>query len=220
MENASVPFDLRLLRPEESWELLQKRVFGEEHCPDELKDVGAKIAQKCDGLPLVLDLIDGVISMMENKEALWLEVLNNLSFFIFMDEEEVMKVGSKESKIDRKGTLIDTLLNEIGMLVHLRCLIIPKAKALPPSFSNLCNLETLEVIANESFPMLEELEIKYYNKITEIPESFGDIASLKLISMWENVTTRTKALAMMGILNHEGPRALLQMAIVNTIHTL
>ncbi|PHT61788.1 hypothetical protein T459_34372 [Capsicum annuum] len=79
-------------RPEESWELLYKRVFGEEHCPDELKDVGAKIAQKCDGLPLVLDLIDGVISRMEKKEALWLEVLNNLSFFIFMDEEEVMKV--------------------------------------------------------------------------------------------------------------------------------
>ncbi|PHT82321.1 hypothetical protein T459_15336 [Capsicum annuum] len=42
--------------------------------------------------------------------------------------------------------LTDTVLNEIGMLVHLRCLRIPmKAKALPPSFSNLCNLETLEV---------------------------------------------------------------------------
>ncbi|PHT48669.1 hypothetical protein CQW23_12877 [Capsicum baccatum] len=88
----SDPLDLRLLRPEESWELLEKRVFGEEHCPDELKDVGEKIAQKCDGLPLVLDLIGGVISRKERKEALWLEVLNNLSSFIFKDEEEVMKV--------------------------------------------------------------------------------------------------------------------------------
>ncbi|PHU18407.1 hypothetical protein BC332_14102 [Capsicum chinense] len=88
----SDPLDLRLLRLEESWELLEKRAFGEEHCPDELKDVGEKIAQKCDGLPLVLDLIGGVISRKENKEALWLEVLNNLSSFIFNDEEEVMKV--------------------------------------------------------------------------------------------------------------------------------
>ncbi|KAM3345155.1 putative late blight resistance protein R1A-3 [Capsicum galapagoense] len=88
----SAPLDLRLLRPEESWELLEKRVFGEDHCPDELKDVGEKIARKCDGLPLVLDLIGGVISRKENKEALWLEVLNNLSSFIFNDEEEVMKV--------------------------------------------------------------------------------------------------------------------------------
>ncbi|PHT28024.1 hypothetical protein CQW23_32380 [Capsicum baccatum] len=88
----SAPLDLRMLRPEESWELLEKRIFGEEHCPNELKDVGEKIAQKCDGLPLVLDLIGGVISRMEKKKALWLEVLNNLSSFIFKDEEEVMKV--------------------------------------------------------------------------------------------------------------------------------
>ncbi|PHT48991.1 hypothetical protein CQW23_13199 [Capsicum baccatum] len=88
----SAPLDLRMLRPEESWELLEKRIFGEEHCPNELKDVGEKIAQKCDGLPLVLDLTGGVISRMEKKEALWLEVLNNLSSFIFKDEEEVMKV--------------------------------------------------------------------------------------------------------------------------------
>ncbi|KAF3672213.1 hypothetical protein FXO38_06191 [Capsicum annuum] len=88
----SDPFDLRLLSLEESWELLEKRVFGEECCHDELKDVGDKIAQKCGGLPLVLDLVDGVISRKEKKEALWLEVLNNLSFFCFKDEDEVMKV--------------------------------------------------------------------------------------------------------------------------------
>ncbi|KAL3369414.1 hypothetical protein AABB24_009984 [Solanum stoloniferum] len=88
----SDPLYLRLLRSEESWELLEKRVFGEECCPDELKDVGKKIARNCDGLPLVLDLIGGVISMMEKKEALWVEVLNNLSSFIFKDEEEVVKV--------------------------------------------------------------------------------------------------------------------------------
>ncbi|MCD7473063.1 hypothetical protein HAX54_014648 [Datura stramonium] len=88
----SDPLYLRLLRPEESWELLEKRVFGEECCPDELLDVGEKIARKCDGLPLVLDLIGGVIARKEKKEALWLEVLNNMKSFIFKDEEEVMKV--------------------------------------------------------------------------------------------------------------------------------
>ncbi|XP_049354805.1 putative late blight resistance protein homolog R1A-3 [Solanum verrucosum] len=88
----SDPLYLRLLRSEESWELLEKRVFGEERCPDELKDVGEKIARKCDGLPLVLDLIGGVISRKEKKEALWHEVLDNLSSFIFKDEEEVAKV--------------------------------------------------------------------------------------------------------------------------------
>ncbi|XP_047260100.1 toMV resistance protein Tm-2(2)-like, partial [Capsicum annuum] len=45
----SDPLDLQLLRPEESWELFEKRVLGEERFPNELKDVGEKIAKKCDG---------------------------------------------------------------------------------------------------------------------------------------------------------------------------
>ncbi|KAL3338057.1 hypothetical protein AABB24_030308 [Solanum stoloniferum] len=298
----SDPLYLRLLRLEESWELLEKRVFGEERCPDELMDVGEKIAQKCDGLPLVLDLIGGVISKKEKKEALWLEVLNNLSSFIFKDEEEVVKViqlsydhlsdhvkpclvflasypkgkdiwiselkdlwiahglveqiemksaeevvdelissslvipfdnsickihdlvhdfcyikSRKEKLFDFIGgsnapsssssdrmpcgivlfdpkmknpcvkhllslkvsnyclshkshlkhlrllksldlyniTLTDSLLNEIGMLVHLKSLIFKtKVKALPPSFSNLCNLEILVNNEEESFTSL------------------------------------------------------------------
>ncbi|WMV47045.1 hypothetical protein MTR67_040430 [Solanum verrucosum] len=49
--------------------------------------------------------------------------------------------------LDLQGiTLPDSLLNEIGMLVHLKYLIIQtKAKSLPPSFSNLYSLEILVV---------------------------------------------------------------------------
>uniref|UniRef100_M1BMV4 NBS-LRR root-knot nematode resistance protein n=1 Tax=Solanum tuberosum TaxID=4113 RepID=M1BMV4_SOLTU len=49
--------------------------------------------------------------------------------------------------LDLQGiTFPDSLLNEIGMLVHLKYLIIQtKAKALTPSFSNLCSLEILAV---------------------------------------------------------------------------
>ncbi|KAL3333922.1 hypothetical protein AABB24_030605 [Solanum stoloniferum] len=86
------PLNLRLLRSEESWELLEKRAFGNESCPDELMDVGKEIAEDCKGLPLVADLIAGVIAGREKKKSVWLEVLNNLHSFIFKNEVEVMKV--------------------------------------------------------------------------------------------------------------------------------
>ncbi|KAM3267510.1 hypothetical protein P3S67_032266 [Capsicum chacoense] len=57
------PLNLRLLKPEESWELLEKRAFGKESFPVEILDVGKEIAQNCKGLPLVADLIAGVISV-------------------------------------------------------------------------------------------------------------------------------------------------------------
>ncbi|KAK6785863.1 hypothetical protein RDI58_014388 [Solanum bulbocastanum] len=86
------PLNLRLLRSEESWELLEKRAFGNESCPNELMDIGKEIAKNCKGLPLVADLIAGVIAGREKKKSVWLEVVNNLHSFIFKNEVEVMKV--------------------------------------------------------------------------------------------------------------------------------
>ncbi|KAG5598782.1 hypothetical protein H5410_030152 [Solanum commersonii] len=86
------PLNLRLLRPEESWELLEKRAFGKESCPDELFDVGKEIAENCKGLPLVADLIAGVIAGLAKKKTVWLEVRNDLNSFILNSEVEVLKV--------------------------------------------------------------------------------------------------------------------------------
>ncbi|XP_075105234.1 putative disease resistance RPP13-like protein 3 isoform X1 [Nicotiana tabacum] len=91
-QHHSDPLDLRLLRLAESMELLEKRVFGKESFPDELLDVGKEIVQNCKGLPLVVDLIAGVIARKEKKRSVWLDVLNNLHSFIFKKEVEVMKV--------------------------------------------------------------------------------------------------------------------------------
>ncbi|OIT07262.1 PREDICTED: putative late blight resistance protein homolog R1B-23 [Nicotiana attenuata] len=88
----SDPLDLRWLRPEESWELLEKKVFGKESCPSELLDVGKEIVRNCKRLPLVVDLIAGVIVGKEKKRSVWLEVRNNLNSFIFQKEENVMNV--------------------------------------------------------------------------------------------------------------------------------
>ncbi|PHU13902.1 hypothetical protein BC332_15107, partial [Capsicum chinense] len=76
----------------ESWELLEKRAFGNDSCPDELLEVGREIARNCKGLPLVADLIAGVIVGREKKKTAWLEIRNNLNSFILNSEVEVMKV--------------------------------------------------------------------------------------------------------------------------------
>ncbi|KAM3267212.1 hypothetical protein P3S67_032623 [Capsicum chacoense] len=86
------PLNLRLLGPEECWELIEKRAFGKESCPDELLDVGKEIAGNCKELPLVADLIAGVIAGREKEKSVWLEVRNNLNSFILNTEVDVMKV--------------------------------------------------------------------------------------------------------------------------------
>ncbi|KAK4716394.1 hypothetical protein R3W88_014732 [Solanum pinnatisectum] len=59
-----------LLRSEESWGLFEERVLGNKRCLDELLDVGKEIAQNCEGLPLVVDLIAEVIERKEKNKKL------------------------------------------------------------------------------------------------------------------------------------------------------
>ena len=55
-------------RSEESWELLEERVLGNKSCLYELLDVGKEIAQNCKGLPLVVDLIVGVLARKKKRK--------------------------------------------------------------------------------------------------------------------------------------------------------
>ncbi|CDP15850.1 unnamed protein product [Coffea canephora] len=74
--------NLRELTKEESWELLQKKVFGEADCPQPLRMLeahcpplrmlGEKIARNCKGLPLTIVIIAGILSTIEDEA--WSEV--------------------------------------------------------------------------------------------------------------------------------------------------
>ncbi|XP_009588613.1 putative late blight resistance protein homolog R1A-3 [Nicotiana tomentosiformis] len=72
------PYFLPFLTPEESWELLQKKVFPKESCPPELYLLGQSAAEKCKGLPLVIILMAGIISRKKMEASWWLEVSNAL----------------------------------------------------------------------------------------------------------------------------------------------
>uniref|UniRef100_A0A1U7VM67 Late blight resistance protein homolog R1B-17 n=1 Tax=Nicotiana sylvestris TaxID=4096 RepID=A0A1U7VM67_NICSY len=145
----SDPLDLRLLKLEESWELLEKKVFGKESCPDELVDVGIEIVQNCKRLPLVVDLVAGVIAGKEMKRSVWLEVRNDLNSFIFQKEEDVMRVIALSY-----DHLPDPLKS---CLIHLAS--FPKDEAIP-----VRNLEILWLA--EGF--LEQREMKSVEKLFEI----------------------------------------------------
>ncbi|KAL2551582.1 putative late blight resistance protein-like protein R1B-17 [Forsythia ovata] len=74
---------LPFLTKDECWELLQRKVFQDKNCPQELVDIGKQIATNCDGLPLAVVVIAGVLANMEKKEHLWQKVARNLSLHIF-----------------------------------------------------------------------------------------------------------------------------------------
>ncbi|CDP19488.1 unnamed protein product [Coffea canephora] len=80
---------LRHLTDEESWKLLQKKVFGKEGFPPTLGKVGSQIANLCRGLPLTVVLVAGILS--NTMEDCWEEVAQSLNSSIVLDDEYCMK---------------------------------------------------------------------------------------------------------------------------------
>ncbi|XP_019158683.1 PREDICTED: disease resistance protein RPP13-like [Ipomoea nil] len=76
------PHRLKFLEHKESWELLEKKVFREERCPDDLKEYGEEIARKCDGLPLVVVIIAGILLGKSKTRFEWRNVANSLIDFL------------------------------------------------------------------------------------------------------------------------------------------
>ncbi|KAL3509029.1 hypothetical protein ACH5RR_028430 [Cinchona calisaya] len=59
------PHNLHSLTDGESWELLQRKVFGKEDCPQAMHELGMEIAKSCKGLPLTLVTIAGVLATVD-----------------------------------------------------------------------------------------------------------------------------------------------------------
>ncbi|KAK4438512.1 putative disease resistance RPP8-like protein 2 [Sesamum alatum] len=86
------PHMLRFLTEEESWKLLQLEVFGKMNgCDDPVLEViGENIAKQCDGLPLAIRVIGGILldkcsTNQANRHA-WKEVSENVNKYLQNDE--------------------------------------------------------------------------------------------------------------------------------------
>ena len=58
---------------------------------DELKDVGMKIVGKCDGLPLAVKVVGGLLLSKNRTRGAWMDVLNNISWSITGTNDDLKK---------------------------------------------------------------------------------------------------------------------------------
>ncbi|KAL3509043.1 hypothetical protein ACH5RR_028444 [Cinchona calisaya] len=86
---AKEPHSLRSLTDGESWELLQKKVFGKEDCPQALHGVGLEIAENCKGLPLTVVIIAGILATIEQDG--WQEVAKSVTSIIVNESDDLCK---------------------------------------------------------------------------------------------------------------------------------
>ncbi|XP_015168988.1 putative late blight resistance protein homolog R1A-3 [Solanum tuberosum] len=87
------PYFLPFLTPEESCQLLQKKVFQQEGCPPELQNVSLALAKRCKGLPLVVILAAGIIKRNKVDESWWREVQKALFSYLDCETEDYSRAS-------------------------------------------------------------------------------------------------------------------------------
>ncbi|XP_028087306.1 disease resistance protein RPM1-like, partial [Camellia sinensis] len=70
---------LQPLSQEEAWKLFCKKAFRG-HCPPELEEVSHEIVRKCEGLPLAIVVISGLLSLKMKVISEWQEFYDGLRF--------------------------------------------------------------------------------------------------------------------------------------------
>ncbi|KAL7115289.1 hypothetical protein ACP275_04G175400 [Erythranthe tilingii] len=85
-------YQIRLLNKEESWDLLRHKVFDEMPCPLDLQRAGKKIAENCEGLPLLVVIVAEILSKGERTPKYWKQVAEKENA-VFMDaNDQILKV--------------------------------------------------------------------------------------------------------------------------------
>ncbi|XP_074561753.1 putative disease resistance protein RGA3, partial [Curcuma longa] len=81
------------MQEDSGWELIRKIIFGdgEDVIISELKEVGMEIVKNCDGLPLAIKVIAGVLFHKERTKREWKKVIESDLWFMKENENEISK---------------------------------------------------------------------------------------------------------------------------------
>ncbi|XP_042047834.1 putative late blight resistance protein homolog R1B-16 [Salvia splendens] len=94
VNSKSLHHNLQLLNKAASWDLLRQTVFGEEDCPLELQGIGTMIATECEGLPLAIHVIGGLLSKVERSKDVWEQISTDVKASIVKSDERFSNILS------------------------------------------------------------------------------------------------------------------------------
>uniref|UniRef100_A0A5B6ZLC6 NB-ARC domain-containing protein n=1 Tax=Davidia involucrata TaxID=16924 RepID=A0A5B6ZLC6_DAVIN len=84
------PHYMRFLNEDESWYLMRQKAFCKESCPPELVEIGKRIAKKCEGLPLAILVVAGLLAKKGKTQEWWEQVADSVSSHIVSNHEQYM----------------------------------------------------------------------------------------------------------------------------------
>ncbi|PHU02560.1 hypothetical protein BC332_27811 [Capsicum chinense] len=125
--DSNSPHHMTLLNLDNSWKLLCEKVFGPEHDhPPELEEIGKRIAEKCQGLPLTISVIEGYLSKMTRTLESWNSFPEDFQFEtciliqLWIAEDFISAFGSSKSLEEVVEDYLEDLISRNLIMVRKR----------------------------------------------------------------------------------------------------
>ncbi|CAJ2639964.1 unnamed protein product [Trifolium pratense] len=120
-------YELKSLTEEQSLELFNKKAFHDLNgrCPENLIDISSKIVEKCNGLPLAIVVIGGILSCKDRNTLEWSNFSENLNSELKEDSliKKIVCLSYHDLSYNLKSCLLYFGLYPEGCIVPSKILI-------------------------------------------------------------------------------------------------
>ncbi|RHN67296.1 putative P-loop containing nucleoside triphosphate hydrolase, leucine-rich repeat domain, L [Medicago truncatula] len=120
-------YEMKGLAEQQSLELFNKKTFHDLNgrCPENLIDISFKIVEKCNGLPLAIVLIGGILSCKDRNTSEWYKFSENLNIELKEDLKikKIVGLGYHDLSYNLKSCLLYFGLYPEGCIVPTNILI-------------------------------------------------------------------------------------------------
>ncbi|KAL6870763.1 hypothetical protein ACP4OV_014611 [Aristida adscensionis] len=144
------------LEPQDAWSLLRKqvvRIRNDEPQVDMLKDIGMRIVEKCDCLPLAVKVLGGLLRQKNTTRGDWGKVL----------DDSIWSVSQMHEELNYAIYLSYQDLHPSLKLCFLHYSLLPKSKLFYRN--DIVGMWISEGFVHGNSPELEELGTKYHREL-------------------------------------------------------
>ncbi|XP_049414685.1 putative late blight resistance protein homolog R1B-12 isoform X3 [Solanum stenotomum] len=177
---------MRFLSVEESWTLLRDKVFGNGSYSPELEKIGRCIVHQCQGLPLAVVAIGGLLSKISKETSSWENVAEKVGSLMTSDTMDCLNILSLS--YNHLPQYLKTCFLYMGVFAETREIPVWKLIKLwiSEGFVKKVNHKNLEDVAEENLRELVDRSLVLVGKHT----SLGKIKTCKMHDLVQDMCLR------------------------------